>query len=203
MNAAELISEVEAAGGRLTRRDGGGLHVQAPAPLPDELVERLRQNKAQLLALLRTYTRAASRSGEITKLPTPSHEIPTPHQDGIPEEWRKGLRLLLDMAKPNDIDAERWRMVLADATAFMQDFAAQTHSLGWGTGSVWGCRAVAPEARLDAAGLILCLRGRAIVAIDEDKATLRTASGKHLSFYRANVDTREQRLVWDESKSPF
>ena len=35
-------------------------------------------------------------------------------------------------------------------------------------------------------------------AMTEDKGTIRTSSGGLLSFYRSTVDTREQRLVWDE-----
>jgi hypothetical protein len=46
-----LLAEVAARGGRLLRR-GEGLRVEAPVPLPPELVERLRAHKAELLALV-------------------------------------------------------------------------------------------------------------------------------------------------------
>lgn len=50
--AHALLRQVEAAGGQLIPRGGDGLRVQAPAPLPDELVAELRQYKGELLSLL-------------------------------------------------------------------------------------------------------------------------------------------------------
>lgn len=50
MNAAKkLIDEVARHGGRLVLTADGGLKVQAPAPLPDDLTARLREHKAELL----------------------------------------------------------------------------------------------------------------------------------------------------------
>lgn len=51
MTADSLIARVEAAGGHLEPR-GDRLRVQAPKPLPDELVEALRQHKLEILARL-------------------------------------------------------------------------------------------------------------------------------------------------------
>ena len=78
----------------------------------------------------------------------------------------------------------------------------QAHALGWSTPAIFGAHQIAPISRLDAMGLILLLQGREIVAIDKDAATIRTRSGKVLSFRRDTVDTREQRLVWSESEFP-
>lgn len=50
MNAAELLAEVECHGGRLSL-SGGRLRVTAPTPLPGELVEQMRAQKAELLRL--------------------------------------------------------------------------------------------------------------------------------------------------------
>ena len=50
--AQALLRQVEAAGGRLVPRGGGGLKVQAPAPLPDDFLDELRQHKRELLSLL-------------------------------------------------------------------------------------------------------------------------------------------------------
>ena len=52
MTAAELVREVEVAGGRLIPLDDGGLRVAAPEPLPDDLVNRLRQHKPEVIAIL-------------------------------------------------------------------------------------------------------------------------------------------------------
>jgi hypothetical protein len=58
MTAAELLREVERHGGRLIR-SGDGVRVTAPAPLPDDLMGRLREHKAELLAVLADATPAA------------------------------------------------------------------------------------------------------------------------------------------------
>lgn len=46
-----LIFRVVSLGARLEAR-GASLHVEAPRPLPDELMEALRQHKAEVLSLL-------------------------------------------------------------------------------------------------------------------------------------------------------
>lgn len=51
MNAAELLREVERHGARL-RPNGDRLRVEFVEPLPDDLMDRLRQHKPELLRLL-------------------------------------------------------------------------------------------------------------------------------------------------------
>ncbi len=50
--AAELLHEVEGAGGQLVLLDNGGLRVTAPKPLPDDLMERLRRHKPAIIDYL-------------------------------------------------------------------------------------------------------------------------------------------------------
>lgn len=51
MNALHLIAEVTRAGGAI-RANGDRLDLEAPRPLPDDLIERIRQHKAEILAAL-------------------------------------------------------------------------------------------------------------------------------------------------------
>lgn len=51
MSVHDLLAEVERYGGRLIL-DGENVKVRAPAPLPDELMARLRAHKAELLQVL-------------------------------------------------------------------------------------------------------------------------------------------------------
>ena len=180
MSAAGLLRQVEAAGGRLIPRGGDRLGVEAPKPLSDELIAALREHKDEVLELLGAAN-------------------PDTRPDGIPVEWARGLIRLRSMARPADIEPERWRMVLTDAAAFLERFGAQAAALGWTTGEVWGAHRSAPLQRLEAGGLVLFLQGREIVAMAEDKATVRTTDDKSLSFYRRTVDPREQRLVWEDA----
>ncbi len=50
--AAELVREVEVAGGQLILLDNGELRVTAPEPLADGLVSRLRQHKPEVIDYL-------------------------------------------------------------------------------------------------------------------------------------------------------
>ncbi len=50
--AHDLLRQVEAVGG-LAEARGGKLRLTAPRPLPDELIDELRQHKAEVLAVLR------------------------------------------------------------------------------------------------------------------------------------------------------
>ena len=50
--AVDLVREVEAAGGRLIPLDDGRLRVTALEPLPEELVDRIRQHKPEVIAIL-------------------------------------------------------------------------------------------------------------------------------------------------------
>lgn len=51
MSVRDLLDEVARHGGRLTPR-GDKLHIDAPEPLPDVLMDRLREHKPELLRLL-------------------------------------------------------------------------------------------------------------------------------------------------------
>lgn len=65
MNAVDLLGEVERAGGALVL-EGEALKVRAPAPLPPEMVTRLKEARADLLDELRRrggHTSARSHGG--------------------------------------------------------------------------------------------------------------------------------------------
>jgi hypothetical protein len=53
MTPLELLERVQSFGARLTVPEAGRIHIEAPEPLPDELMAELCQHKIELLALLR------------------------------------------------------------------------------------------------------------------------------------------------------
>ncbi len=55
MSAVEALREMEAAGGRVELLGDGRLHIEAPEPLPDDLVDRMRANKPEIVAMLAGY----------------------------------------------------------------------------------------------------------------------------------------------------
>ncbi len=52
MSAVEALREMEAAGARVELLGDGRLHIEAPEPLPDDLVDRIRANKPEIVAML-------------------------------------------------------------------------------------------------------------------------------------------------------
>ncbi|GBE09464.1 hypothetical protein BMS3Abin12_00008 [bacterium BMS3Abin12] len=52
MNLAELVSQVQSAGGAILPDGSGGLRLRAPCPLPDALVAELRAHRDELLVAL-------------------------------------------------------------------------------------------------------------------------------------------------------
>ena len=65
----------------------------------------------------------------------------------------------------------------------------------------YGLRAQAhrtkPMARLDCADLVPILRGRPVVAITDDSAAIKTASGGLLTFRRHESSPTERCLIWE------
>lgn len=59
MNATALIEQVHAAGGEI-RAEGDRLKLKAPAPLPPELVQEIKEHKAEVLAALSVSVRKQS-----------------------------------------------------------------------------------------------------------------------------------------------
>ena len=71
-----------------------------------------------------------------------------------------------------------------DALAFLRDWAAQAHALGWEALDLFGVHSEAPHARLDGMGLVPLLGGRPVVALTEDSAAIGANSGGVLTFRR-------------------
>lgn len=198
MDGLTLLREAESAGLRV-HAEGDKLVIQGPQAA-EPIALRLIEHKADVLPLVQSKTALA-----VLNLPhdTVPRETPAPQSDSIPTEWRRGLRQLLDMDRPNDIGGQRWQTVLADAQVFMKKFGARAAELNWSTREVWGVDRTAPAVRLDTGELVWTIRGRELSAMTEDKAVIRTKSGKGLSIYRQTIEARpnEQRLLWSEPEN--
>jgi hypothetical protein len=92
-HAGDLIAEVHKAGGTI-RRDGDVIDLHAPAPLPAELVARIREAKPAVLAILAEIERpiiSPARWAGATS-DGPSFEEPCPERHGRIE--RQGAMFL-------------------------------------------------------------------------------------------------------------
>jgi hypothetical protein len=78
----------------------------------------------------------------------------------------------------------RWHGLINDAGIFLDNWANEGAALGWSAADVFGVDAVAPAARFDCLGLVPLISGGAVVAIDANCASIRTAAGGILRYRR-------------------
>ncbi len=120
--------------------------------------------------------------------------------DGVPEEWVQGVADLMVMPPSPDWKEHDWHTLQDDARQFLQEWAGQARRLGWEALDLFGVHPTAPTARFDCMGLVPLLRGRAVLALTEDSAAIKVASGGSLTFRRRGAPARC--LVWERQGSP-
>jgi hypothetical protein len=93
---------------------------------------------------------------------------------------------------PAFVEAHDWQQAIIDSDAFLAIWGVQARTLGWSEHGLFGLH-TPPEAprptyrrlsRLDCTGLIWLLRGRAVLALTESTATIRTTSGGEIVYRR-------------------
>jgi hypothetical protein len=119
------------------------------------------------------------------------------YNSGVPRAWVEGLGRLRYMPAPPTVTARRWRVFIEDCDKFLDCWASQAASLGWGAKDLFGMSVACPLGRVDLAGLVWLLDGRHVVALTAETATIRTAAGAVQTFRR--VETQPgQRIAWEE-----
>jgi hypothetical protein len=95
---------------------------------------------------------------------------------------------------PDYVPVDRWHQAIADATAFISEWAAQAQAFAWSARELFGLHPV-PErpaanysrlSRVDALGLIWLLRGRPVTALTSTEAVMRCHSGASLTYTRTD-----------------
>ena len=117
----------------------------------------------------------------------------------VPEAWAQGVADLLVKPPHPAWTEEAWKALQDDALAFLQEWAAQAHGLGWNGLDLFGAHPTAPVARMDGKGLVLLLQGRPVVALTEDSAAIKTESGGSLAFRKHPAPPAGRRLIWELS----
>ena len=171
-----LLDQVHEAGGRLLM-NGDKLRVEAPAPLPDELVEQLKTAKPALIDML------GQREPEVDARPGASIVL-LAVPPGVPDAWVQGVAELLAMSRPGAWPEDRWTALREDAFAFLRDHGAEAARLGWDVLDLFGVDRRAPLARYDAMGLVVLLNGKRIVELHHDRAMIEDHQGQRTSFTR-------------------
>ena len=185
--ALDVLQEVAAAGGFI-RLEGDMLRLSAPAPLSDELRARVRQHKAEVMALLS--------GAEPADDDAPMRA--TDDQADLPAEMADGVLAILDADGARSIPPRRWPQIQHDTRRLVERrWLHGALRLGWTAADLFGCDQRAPWHRLDRAGLVLLTGGREVVDLDADAAALRTSTGSILRFRRRPAATPPVALLWD------
>jgi hypothetical protein len=155
--ALALVREIANAGGRV-RLQGDDLRLLAPEPLPDDLRGRLRQHKAEIVALL-SAAEPANDSAPEPLVASRAH--------GLPQEIADGVHAILAAEGAPGVPPQRWPQVQRDAARLVEGgWVHQALALGWTAADLFGCDQRAPWYRLDRSGLLLLIGGHDIVELN-------------------------------------
>jgi hypothetical protein len=177
MTAPPILHEAACRGISITLQ-GDKLKVASSEQPPAHFVEAIRQHRADIVDHLKRVD---------AKL------IP-------PRGWIDGVARLADMLTPARFPAARWTKVVADATRFLETWAANAHRLGWQDWELFRCHRQAPWHRIQGLGLVLLLQGNTIVALTATEAAVRTRSSAAQTFRRKLADPlhpAERCLIWE------
>ena len=186
-HARAVLEAVAAAGGSVTLY-GDRLRLSAPQPLPEELLTRLRDRKAEIVALLADGPAANEVAAVSVRELDP---------DIVPE-LAVGLDVVLGAEAAHGIPAQHWPRVQRSVRHLVergQVSAALRH--GWDVVDLFGCDRRAPWHRLDRMGLALLLDGCEVICIDAAGADLRASSGSVLRFRRRPASPPPPVPLWE------
>ena len=207
MNAPlDIITALTAYGAEAVIEQGR-VRLVCREPLPAELIEIARAHKDELRALLEARRDRFEERAAILEfdegLPRAEAEAMARREmAGVSDDMRAApdpnsyaFALTALRAKcPAYVPENRWHQAIADATAFISQWGAQAHGLGWTAGELFGLQPV-PErpaanysrlSRLDDMGLIWLLRGRPVIELTATEAVTRCHSGARLTYRRHN-----------------
>jgi hypothetical protein len=189
MAAAELLAECSRFG-LTVQRQGDKIALEAAAPPPPELLDRLRAAKPALLALLSDKA-AGPDEGDFAE-----RAAIVEFNGGIPRAWAEGFARLDCAAPPADVPPGRWRQFIDDAGRFLDEWAATAAALGWEAADLFGCNNLKPYDRIDQAGLLWLLNGDRLISLTDDIAVFETRSSVRQA-YRRRPKQPGQALAWD------
>ena len=117
------------------------------------------------------------------------------HDTGVPEEWAIGFASLLhwmpDTLFADGFTRDQWQQLIDDGGKFLDQWGRQAAALGWTAADVFGADPVAPNARVDAQGLVFLIQGRAVKAITAASLALR-GDGTHFVSLDVAIETMRQ-----------
>jgi len=101
----------------------------------------------------------------------------------IDEEWHAILHTLR-RGPATGFSEAHWRDLIHDGERFIQTWAPPARQLGWTALDLFSVNPTAPGPRVGCWGLLLFIRGGAVIALTGDGATIRRPSKSILTFQR-------------------
>jgi len=185
----DLLREASEAGGTV-RLEGDMLRLSAPQPLPDDLRARVRQHKAEIVALLSAAEPANDQ--------VPAPDVDDQVDQDFPADMADGIRAILSAEGAQGIPPNRWPQIQRDTWQLVERrWLHRALELGWTAADLFGCDQRAPWYRLDRSGLVLLLGGHEVIEISSDVATLRAHTGSVLRYRRRSPAKPPVALLWE------
>lgn len=170
MSACALIAAARAEGLTIGV-EGNNLVIETDRDPPAALLAKLREDKAELIAVL---------SGD-----DPEERAAIIEEGArVPRAWAEGYAALCAMPPPVGVWPERCQRIIDATGAFLDRWAGEAIRCGWTDLTVFGCDPGRTAARFDAMGLVLLLDRCEVAAIDQDGADLVTVTGARQRFRR-------------------
>jgi hypothetical protein len=194
--AVDTLAAVRAHGGDVLLGSPGRLRVVAPAPLPNELIERLRAAKPYLLTLL-AHPKPIIRPDDTWTDREEERAAIVEYDGGVPRDWAEGFAQLDPNKPPRQVTLERWWRFIDDCGRFLDaGWAARAAALGWGPLHLFGCNRKRPFARLDHRGLLWEINGGRLIVLYRDGAIIETLRGDRLRYRRQPLNVGQVVLAW-------
>ena len=182
--ADDVLAAVRARGGEVMLAGPGRLRIVAPAPLPTELIERLRVAKPCLLTLVARPKPQIRPVGTWTEREEERAAI-VEYDGCVPRDWAEGFARLDPTRPPESVSLKRWWRFIDDCGRFLDGgWAQRADALGWGPLHLFGCDRKRPFARLDHRGLLWEVNGGRLIVLYRDGAIIETPRGDRLRYRR-------------------
>lgn len=125
----------------------------------------------------------------------------------LPADWQRGLARLRVSHAPAEMAEARWNELRRDAFAVAERWGVEAHRLGWNEVQLFGHDPNPIARRLDTAGLVTLLRGRSVIALDAESATILNAGGdchrfRRMPFPGAACPAIGSVPIWDLAADP-
>jgi hypothetical protein len=114
-------------------------------------------------------------------------QFPKLCRSASPDYWIECLDSLSKSNAPDGFSPDRWRQLLDDGHAFLDQWGEQAVRLGWRAEDLFGVHPGAPAARYDAMGLVPLMGGRRVIAMTADTALIGTRNGI-LTYRRSGLN---------------